>query len=125
MSRGIGDIPLTGLRYKSISQTETDDEHLHEAFLAQIQKKIRKKDEEKFGEELYVTFSVYYKYNKKVYKQIASAIICKNIFGTKDNDCRNRTYFFFSRLDPVTIANVLVDDIARFEPIVRRCVWDE
>ena len=119
-----GDIPLTRLRYKSIARKETDDEQLHAAFLAHALREIRGDDGEKFDDDLHVTFAVYYRFDKKVYKQFASAIICKDEFGSKQNDCRNRNYFIFSHLDPVTLATVIVDDISRFKPIVRRCVWD-
>ncbi len=120
-----GDIPLTRLRYKSFAKKETDDEQLHAVFLARALKHIRDDEGEVFGDDLYVTFAVYYKFEKRIYKQFATAIICRRKFGSKKNECRNRNYFFFSHLDPITLANLLVDDISSFRPVVRRCSWDK
>jgi len=119
-----GDIPLDRLRYESIPGKETDDERLHKEFLAHALKKIKGEEDKKFRNQLQVTFAVYYRFDKKVYKQYASAIICKYEFGYKKNECRNRNFYFFSYLDPATIADVIVDNISMSKPIIRRCSWD-
>ena len=98
-------IPLSQLRYKSIAGKETDEEELHKAFIARALEKIQEYRDKKSDNYLYLTFAIYYRFNKNVYKQFASAIICKEKFGTKDNECRNRNYYFFSHLDPITLAN--------------------
>jgi len=120
-----GDIPLAQLRYKSTANKETDNEDLHAAFVSRIQEKTSRKTGTVFDHYLNVTFTVYYRFDKGVYKQFASAVICEDEFGAKHNKCRNRSYFFFEHLDPITLAGVLVDDISRFTPIVRRCAWNK
>lgn len=120
-----GDIPLTRLRYKSVVKKETDDEHLHAAFLARALANIRGKDSERFDNDIYVTFAVYYRFNKGDRKQFATSVICENEFGSEENICRNRNYWLFSYLDPVTLAKVIVDDIVRSSSLIRRCAWNK
>lgn len=120
-----GDIPHSRLRYQSFMRGETDDKDLHEQFLARVMDKTRSNGNHVAIKDLHITFTVYYTFDRRVYKQFASAIICQRPFGSIENECRNRSYFFFSHIDPITLADVLVDDIASYTPIIRKCVWDK
>ena len=120
-----GDIPLAQLRYKSIAEKKTDKPNLHNLFLDHINKKI-KDDNNKYLNNTYdIILTVYFEVNQNVYKQIAAAAICKDELAAKNNDCRNRTYFFFSHVNPIILADVIVNDISKNNPIIRRCVWDK
>lgn len=120
-----GDIPLSRLQYISFARVETDDKALHEQFLARVLDKVGKNAKKLSDDNMYITFGIFYRFNKKVYKQFAAAGICREPFGPGENECRNRSYFFFSHIDPITLADVLVDDIASNTPLIRKCVWEK
>lgn len=116
-----GDIPLTRLHYMSVAKKETDTESAHAQFLTHALQRVSDGEHEPLEDDMYVTFAVYYRHNKGEYKQAASAIICAKRFGPKENRCRNRSYLFSSYLDPILLADVLVEDISSAEPTFGRC----
>lgn len=120
-----GDIQHDRLRYQSFTRVETDDKAKHELFLARVIEKTSQDGKRATGNDMYLTFAVFHRYNRRVYRQTASAIVCQRQFGSSENQCRNRNYYFFRHIDPITLANVLVDDIASYKPLIRKCVWDK
>lgn len=118
-----GDIPLTRLHYMSVAKKETDTESAHAQFLTHALRRVRGGEHKPLDDDMYVTFAVYYRHDKGDYKQAASAIICTKQFGSKENRCRNRSYLFSVYLDPIRLADVLVEDISSAEPTFGRCAW--
>jgi hypothetical protein len=115
-----GDISPGNLKYYSIAKKETDDKEKYAAFLNRSLPRLQGHDVDT-EPDFYVTFSVYFERNKPSGKQLASAIICKKKFGSMDNVCRNRTYLSFSYYEPEVLAEVIVDDILKYEPLITRC----
>lgn len=120
-----GDVPQDRLRYRSLGRGKmTDDKVRHEQFLARVAVMTGAVAAQEAEGDMYVTFSVFYRFDRGVYKQLASAIICKKPFEVQENECRNRSYFFFTHVEPANLADVLMADISSFTPLIRTCVWD-
>ncbi|WP_193371430.1 hypothetical protein [Pelagibius marinus] len=114
-----GDLSPGSFRYQSTMKKESDDKERYATFLKHALPRLQVRDVEA-EPDFYVTFSVYFDYGPGRAKQLAAAGICKEKFGTADNACRNRTYLFYSDNEPEVLAELIVDDILKSEPI-RKC----
>lgn len=115
-----GDISPGNMRFARIGEVHTDDDDKYATFLDQALPRLQAHDAD-IEPDYYVTLSAFFDFNKGGAKQLAAAVICEKNFGSADNRCRNRSYFSYSYNEPAALADVIVDDILRFEPLVRNC----
>lgn len=118
-----GDIPSSRMKYKKTAVYETDVPEMYSDFIDIIINNTM--GEREFGDNFYVTFTAQFEFNQGVYEQIAAAVLCKEDFKSANNKCRNRTYFFFSEIPPTEMAEILLNDIGQYEPLVRKCLFPE
>jgi hypothetical protein len=112
-----GDISPGHLQYTP--KNNTDDKDRFATFLKHALPRLQGQNLDT-EPDFYVTFSVHFGYGPGRAKQLAAAVICKKMFGSVDNVCRNRTYLFYSDNEPEVLAELIVDDILKSEPI-RKC----
>lgn len=115
-----GDISPDNLKYLSTAKKETDDKEKYTTFLKHALPILQEQAVD-IKPDFYVTFSVYFDSRQGGFKQFAAAVICKKRFGSEDNECRNRSYFSYSYNEPEILADIIVDDILKSEPIIRKC----
>lgn len=108
---------------KKTVQGRTDDEALYGRFVSYVRPELANRSTGGAGNAMghYVTFSVFFHWNRSWAKQFAAAGICEKAMGTKDNKCRNRIYYFFHRQTPETLANTILSDIVKTKPVARLC----
>jgi hypothetical protein len=61
---------------------------------------------------------------RNVVQQSLSGAICKRKFEVADNLCRRRTYYFFQKESPQALAETLLTDIVKAEPVIKVCKSD-
>lgn len=115
-----GDISPGNMRFSRIGKVHTDDDDKYATFLDQALPRLQAHGAD-IEPNYYVTFSAFFDFNKGGARQFAAAIICEKNFGSADNPCRNRSYLSYSNNEPAALADVIADDILRFEPLIRNC----
>jgi hypothetical protein len=115
-----GDIPPGNFKYHAFGKSDTDDKSRYATFLKHTLPRLQGQDVE-VEPDFYVSFGIFFDFNRGGFKQLSSAGICKKKFGSTNNKCRNRTYYSFSYYGPEVLANIIVDDILKSEPLIRKC----
>jgi hypothetical protein len=108
---------------KAAPTSRTDDDSLYARFLGHIRQRLAPAGGApgSDGQSFYVLFNVYFDYDKSFAEQFAVAIICTRPFGTKENECRNRNYYFPSRKTPEKLGDTLLNDIVKTTPVMTAC----
>ena len=115
------DVPLSRLKLSGNARVPTDDDELYDRLLAVVRPLLRAGDAPYKADDLFVQFLAYFHPDMRPRRIFVISVICDQDFGSPDNSCRNRNYYFFSRRTPEEIADIVLSDITRTEVTLRHC----
>ncbi|MFC7395577.1 hypothetical protein ACFQU1_00025 [Chelatococcus sp. GCM10030263] len=109
------------IRLEQTGVKPTDSPDRYQRYVSALQALVDAQNVNPKHATYFMTSPMYFKKNGSQWTHFGAGVLCARRMGSKENQCRNRTYTFFRPFSPEKMAGIVMSDLVSFIPTIPKC----